>query len=458
MTQPDILLASVDCLRADAVYGSTPRTPFFDSLSADGLIFESAFSTGAWTAPSFVGMMTGEQPRSYAPGMSIHRYPETVAEMLRGEGYRTVAALDANYWISESQGFDRGFDEFHNYVDADEFAAAKRRESDEDHNEFARRLPSGLVERDPGIVDAAWNAVTSSDRLFSALRRADMLQASEKKGRGAEELIDAFLDSFRIGEAPTFGWIHFMDVHHPYLPERDSLRDHASYPYPLINYVNNASVRPSVTLGTFGERLLRQAYDRKVAEVDRWLERLVNTARRTRDRDLVVIVVGDHGEEFREHGRFNHANKPYNELIHVPLLIHGAEMGKVSRKVSLIDLKRAIGAIGTGERGASDCFKTEQPVCRYISHGDEIADRTEQALDSRDRASQCRAVIVGDHKVIYDSDSESVEAYDLNEDFYEQRDVSNERTRGDVLERAVEEYVHEKQELADQHLIQELDW
>lgn len=458
MTQPDILLATVDCLRADAVYDSTPRTPFLDSLSADGLIFESAFSTGAWTAPSFVGMMTGEQPRSYAPDMSIHRYPETVAEVLRGEGYRTVATLDANYWISESQGFDKGFDEFHNYVDADEFVAAKRRESDEDRNEFARRLPSGLVERDPGIVDAAWNAVTSSDRLFSALRRADMLRASEKKGRGAEELIDVFLDSFRIGEAPTFGWIHFMDIHHPYLPERDSFRDRASYPRPLINYVNNASVRPGVSLGTFGERLLRKAYDQKVAEVDRWLERLVDTAGRARERDLVVIVVGDHGEEFREHGRFNHANKPYNELVHVPLLIHGAETGEVSRNVSLIDLKRVIEAIGKGERAVGDHFETEHPVCRYISHGDEIADRTKQALDGRERPSQCRAVIDGDRKVHYDSDSESVEAYDLDEDFYEQRDASDERSRGDVLERAVEEYVREKQELADQRLVRELDW
>lgn len=458
MTQPDILLATVDCLRADTVYDSTPRTPFLDSLSGDGLIFESAFSTGAWTGPSFVGMMTGQQPRSYAPDMSIHRYPETVAEVLQGEGYRTVATLDANYWISESQGFDRGFDEFQNYVDADEFVAAKRRESDEDRNEFARRLPSSFVERAPGVVNTAWNAVTSSDRLFSALQRADMLRASEKKGRGAEELIDTFLDSFRIGEAPTFGWIHFMDIHHPYLPERDSFRDRASYPQPLINYVNNASVRPGMSLGTFGERLLRKAYDRKVAEVDRWLKRLVDTAERARDRDLVVIVVGDHGEEFREHGRFNHANKPYNELVHVPLLIQGVETGEISQNVSLIDLKRVIEGIGKGERSVGDHFETECPVCRYISHGDTIADRTRQALDGRERPSQCRAVIDEDCKIHYDSDSELIEAYLLDEDFYEQRDVSDERAHGDVLKLAIEEYIREKQEIADQRLVRELDW
>lgn len=457
MTQPDILLATVDCLRADTVYDSTPQTPFLDTLSTDSLVFESAFSTGAWTAPSFVGMMTGEHPRSYAPDMSIHRYPETIAEVLQEEGYRTVATLDANYWISESQGFDRGFDEFHNYVDADEFVTAKRRESDENHNEFAQRLPSGLVERDFGILDAAWDAVTSSDRLFSVLQQADMLRESEKKGRGAEELIDAFLTSYRVGEKPTFGWIHFMDVHHPYLPERKSFDDYALFPWRLINYVNNASVRPGVSLGSFGEHLLRKAYDRKVTEVDQWLKRLVDTARQARNRDLVVIIVGDHGEEFHEHGRFNHVNKPYNELVHVPLLIHGMETGEVNRNVSLIDLKYVIEAVGNGKRTIGDHFETERPVCRYISHGDEIVDRTEQALDGRERPSQCRTVIEGGHKVHFDSELNDVEAYDLIEDFYEQRDISDEQLCGDVLESAVEEYINEKQELADQRLVRELD-
>lgn len=456
MMQPDILLATVDSLRADTVYDSTPRTTFLDSLSSDSLVFDSTFSTGAWTGPSFVGMMTGQQPRSYAPDMSIYRYPETVAEVLQRKGYRTVATLDANYWVSEAQGFDRGFDKFHNYVDTDEFIADKRRESNEERNEFARQLPSSLVEQAPSIVDAAWNAVTSSDRLFSALQRADMLRTSEKKGRGAQKLIDTFLNSFQPGEAPTFGWIHFMDVHHPYLPEQGSFRDHVSYPQPLINYVNNASVRPGVSLGTFGERLLRKAYDQKAVEIDQWLDHLVDTAGRASDRNLVTIIVGDHGEEFREHGRFNHANKPYNELVHVPLLIHGVETGEVSRNVSLIDLKRVIEAIGNGEKAVEDYFKTERPICRYISHGDEIADRTKQALNGRERPSQCRAVIDGDQKIHYDSDLELVEAYNLGEDFYEQRDVSEERSHGDVLEHAVKEYVREKQELADQRLVREL--
>lgn len=459
MTQPDILLATVDCLRADAVYDSTHRAPFLHSLSADGLVFESAFSTGAWTAPSFVGMMTGEQPRSYSPDMSIHRYPETVAEVLQKEGYRTVATLDANYWISESQGFDRGFDEFRNYVDADGFISAKRRESAENQNEFARRLPSGLVERDPGIVDAAWRVVKSSDLLFSTLQRVDMLGDPEKKGHGADKLVDTFLDSFRTGETPTFGWIHFMDVHHPYLPERESIRDHASFPGPLLNYVNNASVRPGVSLGSRGERLLREAYNRKITEIDGWLESLVDAAETARDRDLVVIIAGDHGEEFREHGRFNHANKPYNELIHVPLVIHGAGIkpGDVSRNVSMIDLKQVIEAIAGGEQAVSDRFETERPVCRYICHGDEVADRTKQALNGRERPSQSRAVIDGDRKVHYDSELESVEAYELNKDFYEQRDVSDQHAYGDILERAIRDFAQEKQELTDQRLVRELD-
>lgn len=457
MTRPDILLATIDCLRADSVYNLTPQTPFLNSLSTNGLVFRSAFSTGAWTAPSFIGMMTGEQPRSYAPDMSIHRYPETVSEALREKGYRTVATLDANYWISESQGFNRGFSEFQNYVDSDDFVTTKRRESGKNPNEFAQRLPPSLVKRDPGIVDMAWDMVSSSDWLFSALQRVDMLRASEKKGRGAKELVNTFLKYFQNNKTPTFGWIHFMDVHHPYLPDQDSFRDRVSYPRQLISYVNNASVRPGVSLGNFGKRFLRKIYDRKVIEVDQWLRHLVETARQPHGRDLVVIIVGDHGEEFREHGRFNHANKPYNELIHVPLLIHGVEAGDISRNVSLIDLKRVIEVIGRGKQNIIDYFETERPVCRYINHGSEVANRTKQALDGRERPSQCRVVIDGDHKVHYDSDSDSIEMYNLDDDFYEQRDISDKRFYENTLKYAVREYVREEQELTDQRLIRNLN-
>jgi arylsulfatase A-like enzyme len=56
--------------------------------------------------------------------------------------------------------------------------------------------------------------------------------------------------------------------------------------------------------------------------------------------DTVVIVTADHGEEFGEHGGF-HRNKPYDEMLHVPLIMagHNIAQGKViDKQVSLINL------------------------------------------------------------------------------------------------------------------------
>ncbi len=38
--------------------------------------------------------------------------------------------------------------------------------------------------------------------------------------------------------------------------------------------------------------------------------------------DTVFVLVGDHGEAFGEHGRFQHDNAIYEEGIKVPLIIH----------------------------------------------------------------------------------------------------------------------------------------
>lgn len=70
--------------------------------------------------------------------------------------------------------------------------------------------------------------------------------------------------------------------------------------------------------------------------------------------DTAVIFSSDHGEEFGEHGRFFHRNYPYDELIHVPLMVKTPEStpaGVGERRV-LLDLAptiRSLHGIGTDE-------------------------------------------------------------------------------------------------------------
>jgi len=453
-SKPNILLASVDCLRGDAVYSRTPATPFLDNLASEGTVFRRMFSTGAWTAPAFIGTMTGKQPRSYASDMSIHNYPETLAERLQEAGYRTVATLDANYWISARQGFDRGFDEFHNFVDADSFETTKQNQR-EDSNEFASRLPDLVVDRFPGAIDTAWNAFRNSP-LFGATRRFDCLLGANKSGVGATALADRFVNEVFACDEPFFGWIHFMDVHHPYLPQRTSTGDILRYPGPLVNYVNNTSVRPGIQLGDSGGKYLRKLYNQKVSEIDGHLKQLIQTIRQSSDRDVVVIVLGDHGEEFNEHGRYNHHNKPYNELLHVPCIVHGLGSSTVKRSTSLIDLKAGCKSVLNDGRFSAE-FDSEYIFCRYINHGADIAGRTEQALAGREVPAQFRIAIDDDLKIFYDSDDDLFELYNIEDDFYEQQDIFSSADHHGTIRTVLNDYVREQQELSDQSLIREID-
>ena len=83
------------------------------------------------------------------------------------------------------------------------------------------------------------------------------------------------------------------------------------------------------------------AYDSALREADAAVEQLVNTLQ---DRGLwqntMLILTSDHGEEFVEHGRLGHGRTLFQEMLHVPLLIHAPGMPpkNVTENVSVIQI------------------------------------------------------------------------------------------------------------------------
>lgn len=454
MATPNVILVTIDCLRGDVVQGDHVPTPFLDTMAKDGCSFERHVATGAWTAPSFIGIMTGQQPRSYARDMAIHYYPETLAETFQDAGYETIAMLDANYWISQRQGFDRGFDQFRNYVDIDKFENEMTAQKN-NQNELAERLPHSIVNRFPSVIDKTWHTIENSDLLFEIVRRADMATATSKRGVGASEINHRFLNLFDDADEPVFGWAHYMDVHHPYLPERQNFRDRLRYPNPLTNYANSVSVRNGIKLGRHVASYLESLYERKVEEIDNHVERLVTDVRAATDRDTICIVMGDHGEEFGEHGRFNHRNKPYNELVHVPLVVDGVESATVERNTSAIDLKAGIEALADGERDFAKNFQTNKPTVRYLLHSDDVRDRTMAALNGNSGPSQVRTVVSDNYKIHFDSEREVISVYDLSTDYYEKEDINEPEIFGDLERHAIRKFIQEVQEQQDQTFFEE---
>lgn len=98
---------------------------------------------------------------------------------------------------------------------------------------------------------------------------------------------------------PFFAWLHFYDPHDPYTPPA---------PYP-------------------------KTYDAEIAFMDSQIKRVMDWLDKNAQRErTLVIVVGDHGESFGEHGEEGHGMFLYNTSLHVPLIfVHPALTSKPSR-------------------------------------------------------------------------------------------------------------------------------
>ncbi len=130
--------------------------------------------------------------------------------------------------------------------------------------------------------------------------------------RPSSMVVDEALAWLKTADAaPVFLWVHLFEPHAPYGQAADG---------------RPASAR----------------YDAEIAEADRQTGRLLEGVR-TRG-DAVVVVAGDHGEAFGEHGEVAHSLFVYDTTLRVPLLFNGRGISaQVSDSpVSLIDVAPTI--------------------------------------------------------------------------------------------------------------------
>ncbi|GEM_PF-1013234 len=115
--RPNIILITVDTLRADHVgsYGAgLVATPVMDGIARDGILFENAYCPMPHTAPSHATILTSLYPRQHGVMLNGHSLPrrfETLAEVLREEGYVTSAFV-ASFVLGAEFGFGSGFERF----------------------------------------------------------------------------------------------------------------------------------------------------------------------------------------------------------------------------------------------------------------------------------------------------------------------------------------------------------
>jgi arylsulfatase A-like enzyme len=275
-TAPDVILVTVDTLRADHLssYGHARNTsPSIDALAADGILFENAFTTVPRTTPALASLMTGDYPRKHGLMTlldALSSEKRTLAEVLSEQGYATAAFVTPN--VHRRSGLWQGFDVFDDRVDSDDPSA-----------------------------------------------RAEQMAARALR----------WLDEQRGGR--LFLWLHLWDPHFRY--DAPAPHDEAFDPQPgkqlsLYRRIDRGELRLGEVY--FENDLTTEEVARVVARYDGEIRYADGVIGRFLDglRDLslyapaLVVFTADHGESLGEHGYyFEHGAYLYDSSLRIPLIL-----------------------------------------------------------------------------------------------------------------------------------------
>src|SRR5581483_11914396 len=228
----NVLLVSIDTLRADHLgcFGYKAGTsPSIDQLASQSVLFERAFTPVPLTLPAHTSLLTGMYPSKdgvHDNGDVLGSTIPTIAENFRENGYATGAFI-GSFDLDRRFGLNRGFDEYWGSFDLHQHQG-----------------------EDPGSIQIRGDRVAAAAEKWIA----------DVKGR------------------PFFSFVHFYDLHGPYLAPQ-TWRNHF----------------PSST------------YDAEIGFVDDLIAHLCAALKADGvwDRTLIAIVA-DHGEGLGDHGERNH--------------------------------------------------------------------------------------------------------------------------------------------------------
>jgi arylsulfatase A-like enzyme len=290
----NVIVVLIDSLRADqlrATGGAREVMPALETLATAGRVFSDCVSQASHTDYAAPAVFSSHYPLR---SRDLYRYPKNppyprvlIYDVLHALGWRTALFSSQNEeWgqmihYLQTGGLDVLF--------------------------HSRSKAAEEVTRDrPAFAGTIDDSVTLSESL-----------------KWIEQAPDA----------PFFLYLNLQNSHLPYDVPADFPRRFAP-----------REIDAKISIGWYPRErteLVKNVYADSLAYVDVQLGRLFA---RLKERGLwdrtLVVVSGDHGEAFYEHGSAAHANGVYDEVMRVPLVIRapGLEPGRDARPAQLLDV------------------------------------------------------------------------------------------------------------------------
>jgi arylsulfatase A-like enzyme len=370
----NVILIVMDATRFDHIgYAGYYRntTPNVDKLAAESYFFTNAISAAPWTNPSIAAVLTSEYPhvnRVKTQLDSLKNKTLTIVDILSDNKYFTIAAYN-NPLLNSLFAINHKF----NFI-----------------------LHSQMT--------AKWQ----TDNLISK--------------------INATNKSF-------FVYVHYLEPHLPYEPPPE-YRAYVNPNYTGIfnsgNYFveNMDSVIAAFRNGTFTQQdrqHMIDLYDGEILYTDEEIGRIFAFLREAGIwNNTIVIITADHGEGFFEHGRISHSRDLYNELLHVPLIIHIPAVGSgiVEHSVCLTDLAPTVLDILNISKPVSFEGSSVIPAI-YSKNWLHLCYSEAVLTDPGEPYYDKKSVQSNRWKLILNTNNNSSELYDLSSDSWEHKNVVN---------------------------------
>lgn len=399
----NVVLVTVDSLRADHVgfsdSQSTPETPAIDSIAADGFIFQNAFANAPYTRASFPAILTGTYPDMYGGYQQLSEERPYLASRFDDEGFAT-GGFHSNPYLSARFNYGRGFDRLFSGKETESVIAKLR-----------KFLARNLHRESAAFSTLQWFRTRAEGLIGSELGTPYV------PGDTLNEQAIGWLDD---ADSPVFLWVHYMDVHHPYIPHDDTASGGIERSRAVE--LREKMITQSETLtGTEAEQL-RRLYRGEIQFVDRCIGELMDAVERNLEpSDTTTVFIADHGEAFGEHDYWGHPDELHDELLRIPFVVDIPDVGgeRISTPVSTVDIfptvmdindypipERCVGdsviPFVEGERDDEDRYVfaqasgTKAMVCddrykliRYFESGDEeLFDRKRDPAETVDRSDE----------------------------------------------------------------------